>query len=77
MHPELRGNGIGTSLVVRALEVMKNEGYKSVFLWVVRENQRAIKLYERLGFRNSEIEKLDSSHSGKPITEVRYDTHLT
>ena len=45
--PEFRGRGIGTGIVQRCC----GSTGKPVFLYVFRGNERAVALYERLGFR--------------------------
>ena len=50
-HPEGRGRGIGTALV-QAAEVLASQRHCRVLRLEVRcDNQRAIALYERLGYR--------------------------
>ncbi|MEM2102130.1 MAG: GNAT family N-acetyltransferase [Candidatus Bathyarchaeia archaeon] len=49
--PEFRGKGIGKKLVVRCLNRLKTEGVKAVRLMVLTENEVAVKLYEKLGFK--------------------------
>lgn len=43
---EFRGKGIGTNIISN---VLKN--HKKVYLWVYKNNENAIKLYEKLGFK--------------------------
>ena len=40
-----RNQGIGTSII---LDILKQ--YPNVYLWVYKKNQKAIRLYKRLGF---------------------------
>ena len=49
--PEWSGFGIGSELLRRALEGFRREGCEAVSLTVTASNQRAIRLYERAGFR--------------------------
>ncbi len=46
LEEEYRNNGIGTSIIKKIL----NDNNK-VYLWVYKENTKAIKLYKRLGFK--------------------------
>ena len=46
-----RGQGIGTALLERAIELARAEGLASVVLDVVDTNPGARRLYERAGFR--------------------------
>ena len=48
--PAFRGRGLGQLLMVRLLSAARVFGMKRVQLTVRRDNDRAIKLYERLGF---------------------------
>ncbi len=45
---EYYGKGIGQMLMEAALEQMK--GYRQICLWVLKENRRAIRFYEKCGF---------------------------
>lgn len=49
--PEAQGQGLGTLLVVSALEAFRRGGLLTASLSVTVENSRAYALYERLGFR--------------------------
>lgn len=50
LEKEYRGRGIGTQLMVKMLEFLKELGYKRVSLSVQKENY-AVKLYQKVGFR--------------------------
>jgi ribosomal protein S18 acetylase RimI-like enzyme len=60
MLPEFRGYGIGTKLMRKLFDVLRNNGYTRTSLSVQKDNP-ALRLYERLGYRVTE-EKLD--HAG-------------
>ena len=47
---QYRGRGIGKELIRRALDWMSSEGAKSYTLQVVHGNDRAMSLYQSLGF---------------------------
>jgi RimJ/RimL family protein N-acetyltransferase len=47
---EHRGKGIGTALVRAAIDMAKATGLTRIELTVREHNERAITLYERLGF---------------------------
>ena len=49
VKPTSRSRGIGTALMRSAAQKLIRQGHTSAFLWVVSSNQRAIRLYERLG----------------------------
>lgn len=47
--PEVRSQGIGSQLMVAAADELLERGHTNVYLWVMAENLRAIRFYERLG----------------------------
>ena len=49
--PQHRSRGIGTGLMAAAEQSLKERGVTDVYLEVIEGNQRAQKLYERLGYR--------------------------
>ncbi|HVC92045.1 MAG TPA: GNAT family N-acetyltransferase [Pirellulales bacterium] len=48
--PEHRGQGLGTCLLLKALQGFRRAGLRRAFLEVTAQNEGAIKLYRRLGF---------------------------
>ena len=46
-----RGKGLGTTLLLRALEGFRRSGLGRAYLEVTAQNDSAIRLYRRLGFR--------------------------
>jgi GNAT superfamily N-acetyltransferase len=51
--PSYRGRGLGSALLLKALEGFRRAGLGRVFLEVTAQNEGAIRLYRRLGFRRS------------------------
>ena len=51
-----RGGGIGEKLVRAAIEWLESMGSPRVMLWSAAANERAQRLFERLGFRRTMIE---------------------
>ena len=49
LYKEYRGQGIGTQLLRRMLDMLQEDGYKQVSLSVQKENY-AIRMYEKAGF---------------------------
>ncbi len=49
LYEEYRGKGIGTKLMLRMLELLKQKGYKQASLAVQKENY-AVKMYKNVGF---------------------------
>ena len=50
LYEEYRGKGYGTAMMKKMLEILKEKGYRKVSLSVQKAN-RAVRLYESLGFR--------------------------
>ena len=59
--------GYGSAMMEYVLARFKQEGYKSVILWVFEANTRARKFYEKHGFRLTEQKKLANG-----IAELMY-----
>lgn len=52
VHPQWQGQGIGAQMVQHSLDEAKRLGFKAMqFNLVVATNTRAVKLYERFGFK--------------------------
>lgn len=49
LYREYRGHGIGTALMVKMLELLRESGYKKASLAVQKENY-AVKMYKKVGF---------------------------
>ena len=61
--PAVWGRGAGFSLCAHALRALKQRGKKSVVLWVLADNERAIRFYRRQGF------DLDGQSKSEQLTE--------
>ena len=61
------GKGIAQKLMKEALTTL--EQFSEIFLWVLKENKRAIAFYQKMGFTLDGQEKI--LELGKPITEIR------
>jgi peptidyl-dipeptidase Dcp len=72
--PEYRGIGLGKVLMNEFLEYMKECGCNKAYLWTTNDQQAAISLYTRYGFRLTEEKK--SRAFDKELTELRYDLEL-
>jgi ribosomal protein S18 acetylase RimI-like enzyme len=51
--PEARGRGLGTQLLLKALEGFREVGLRQGMLEVTAQNVDAVRLYRRLGFRKA------------------------
>ena len=51
VHPDWFGRGAGRALLDRAVSGMRAQGFLQATLWVVEGNDRAIRFYERAGWK--------------------------
>lgn len=63
--------GIGKQLLDKTISELSNLNFKNIFLWILEENIRAIKFYEKSGFILSG-KTLDDNIGGKPLKEIAY-----
>lgn len=55
--PDNWGKGCGTAMMERIIADVKAAGYKKMMIWMFEENTRALRLYEKFGFRRNGIKK--------------------
>jgi len=53
VRPDAWGQGAGTSLLLSAAELLREAGFARVVLEVYADNLRAVRLYEKLGWRRA------------------------
>jgi len=53
--PELRGHGIGEKLLAASTQALRQRGFELLSLTVTQANERAVLLYERLGFSTTRV----------------------
>lgn len=69
--PDYMGKGYGKSLMESAIAELKKLGYENIFLWVLEENARARRFYEKFGFAVTD-DFLDDNIGGRGVREIRY-----
>lgn len=69
------GRGAGRALLAEATEHLRAQGYAEAMLWVLGDNPRARRFYERSGWRTDGGVK-DETHLGLELAEVRYRRKL-
>lgn len=62
---EYQNKGIGKEAFGFAIDNLKKQGYKTLCLWVKKQNTRAIKMYEKFGFKKT-IYDLEETVDGAP-----------
>jgi len=70
VRPAWWSTGIGRALMERVLSRTSDAGYLSITLWVLRENRRARRFYERAGFTSDGATNVLDRLGG--VTELRY-----
>jgi putative acetyltransferase len=64
LRPEARGQGLGRQLISQCLETAREAGYRQVYLETMPELAKAVKTYERFGFRYLNGPMGDTGHFG-------------
>jgi len=55
IHQDFQNLGLGTLMMRRAIELAKEKGFHRIGLTVVADNHRAIKVYEKVGFKKEGV----------------------
>lgn len=74
LEPEMRGLGVGTTLLNKALDFCREKNYSHVFLWTVSAQESARELYQKAGFEITETSQNNSW--GSPVLEEKWDLAL-
>lgn len=69
--PEYTNRGYGSRLFESAMQDLRQSGYRDIYLWVLKDNQRARRFYEKQGFHCSKDE-YPLKIMDKELVEVRY-----
>ncbi|SDB47607.1 Acetyltransferase (GNAT) family protein [Ruminococcaceae bacterium FB2012] len=69
--PGYIGKGYGGQLLQRCMDELRKQGFSRLLLWVLEENVRARRFYEKNGFICSE-EYMQDNIGGKDLREVMY-----
>ena len=72
--PEYRGMGLAKRMMDLFITFMRDRGYRKAYLWTTTEQQTAISMYERYGFRLKE--EKESMAFDKLLIERKYDLSL-
>ncbi|MDQ8735873.1 GNAT family N-acetyltransferase [Paenibacillus sp. LHD-38] len=69
-----RAIGLGSQLLNWGLERLKDLGYSTAVLWVLKENKNAIMFYEKQGFMRDGTERIILR--GRELSQIRYQKEL-
>jgi ribosomal protein S18 acetylase RimI-like enzyme len=75
VHPEAWGEGHGRALCAAGTAALAEAGFEEVVLWVHRDNERARRFYERVGWRADGGQRRQEV-LGAEVPEVRYRRNL-
>jgi ribosomal protein S18 acetylase RimI-like enzyme len=70
--PERWGKGVGSSLCLQAEQHLRTDGCIAVTLWVLKDNERAVKFYQSNGFVLDIGATKERERGGKTLSEVRF-----
>jgi GNAT superfamily N-acetyltransferase len=73
--PDSWGTGAGGGLMRAGVEALREAGHHEAILWVLEENPRARRFYEREGWQFDDAHK-DDDALGVRVAEVRYRLRL-
>jgi GNAT superfamily N-acetyltransferase len=74
--PEYFGKGLGGPLLEAAIAGLREMGFGFIYLWVLEENARARRFYEKHGFALTP-DRYTVNIGGKNLIEVRYIKYLS
>jgi GNAT superfamily N-acetyltransferase len=74
LHPQLRGQGVGSRLMEEAIGFCREQQYAEIFLWTVSALSAAAGLYKKFGFRLTE--EKPRQLWGAEVLEQRYQLVL-
>lgn len=60
-----RGSGFGNFMISTVVKRLQADGVRTVFLWVIDDNHRAIHFYERAGFVSTHVRQPLTDRPGK------------
>jgi ribosomal protein S18 acetylase RimI-like enzyme len=75
VSPDRWRSGVGWALLVKGKQLLIEAGFTEGFLWVLRDNARARRFYERAGWHVDGVTKTVEI-GGRALVEVRYRTSL-
>ena len=71
LHSSARGKGLGRDLMFKCFEKAKSFGYKNIYLESMPELNKAVTLYEKVGFKHLNSSLGNSGHFGCDIWMVK------
>ncbi|MFF9071920.1 GNAT family N-acetyltransferase [Streptomyces sp. NPDC014735] len=72
-HPDSWGSGIATALMTGTLRLLRDDGFRRVHLWTLRDTPRSRRFYTKCGFAESGATRLFDFGDGNPLEQVEYE----
>jgi len=69
-NPDVWGQGVGRSLLDHAIRGLRSLGRPEVSLWVLHQNHRGIKFYQKFGFEPVSGSEKRSDLGGRKVEEI-------
>jgi len=63
--------GVGSKLIDKSVETLKQQGFKEATLWVLDTNEKTRRFYEWKGWKEDGAQKTET-RDGFELKEVRY-----
>jgi ribosomal protein S18 acetylase RimI-like enzyme len=74
--PDYWSTGVGRALWLQARQRLTADGYRTVSLWVLADNARAIDFYMKAGFNEEPDSSKEFELGGQTLKEVRFVANL-
>lgn len=76
LHPAVWGSGAGSALIEYTEERFRTEGFETAVLWVLDDNPRARRFYEKHGWAPTGITAAYDAYCDVQVPEVEYRKEL-
>jgi ribosomal protein S18 acetylase RimI-like enzyme len=80
VDPDVTGRGVGRALLAASVQSLAQAGYQRATLWVIVDNDRARRFYERAGWTPDGTRRRETlavpGETGDEVTVVRYALQL-
>ncbi|WP_192954839.1 GNAT family N-acetyltransferase [Gallaecimonas mangrovi] len=70
LDPEMIGGGLGAQLLEKALVALRSQGFVSMNLWVLENNQAGIKFWLKHGFKEDGCHRIED-RDGIELKQIR------